>query len=354
MKLNQSLKYSLTILLLTITSLGFAKDQEEKKKYVEKSFKVGTSTVLRIENKFGKVEVNSWDKDEFSIKVEMIGKGRNEERAQRILDDLDVNFSESSAEIACKTQIPNNNKSKNQEGFEVNFTVYMPKSNPLNIENSFGDVTMGDHAADLDLDVSYGSMKVGDVEGTSQIKLSFGSGSIGDTEETDITVKYSKLDIDSGTKMDLEQGFSDVEIGEVEDLEIESKYGGVEIEKAHTVDADAHFSGFEIEELTGSLELDCSYLGDFTIGRLAKSFTMVDIDGKFGSYEIRLEPGLSANIEAEFSFADLRVSPDVDATFNYQVKESNKSTYRGKIGGGDPNKTIKVDSGYGNLRLKQD
>ncbi len=353
MKTNQLLKYSIAAFLVAISFLAYTRDQDEKKKYIEKSYTVDNSTTLRIENKFGKVEVNSWEKNEFSVKVEMIGRGRNEERAQRILDNLTVDISEGSSEISFRTEI-SNNKTKNEEGFEVNYTIYMPQSNPLYVKNSFGDVTMGDRGSELDLDVSYGSMKVGNVTGNTKIKLSFGGGSIGDIQDGDVTVKYSKLDIESGSVLEIEQGFSDLELGAVNELELESKYGKVEIEKAHKVEADAHFSGFEIEELTGSLELDCSYLGDFTIGRLSKSFTKVDIDGKFGSYEINIEPGLSANIDAEFSFADLKVSSDVDASFSYQVKESNKATYKGKIGGGDPNKIIKVDSGYGNLRLRVD
>lgn len=271
MNQNPLLKYKLTIACLILSFLVIGKDQDEKKKFIEKSHKVSASTVLRIENKFGKVEINSWDKNEFSIKVEMIGEGRNEERAQRILDNIDVDISESSTEISYITQIPTNTKNKNDEGFEINYTIYMPEGNPLKVRNSFGDVTMGNRGAALDLDVSYGSMKVGNVEGFSEVRLSFGSGSIGDIKEGDFRIKYSKFEIDSGTRMDIEQGFSDVEIGEVDELEIESKYGGVEIEKAGKIDAEAHFSGFEVEELTGSLELDCSYLGDFSIDRLAKS-----------------------------------------------------------------------------------
>lgn len=353
MQTRHSLKYNLTLLFLAFAFIALSKGQDQKKKYIEKSYQVNASTLLKIDNKFGTVEVNSWDKSEFSIKVEIIGKGRNEERAQRILDAINIDINEGSTEIEFQTEIAKS-KSKNEEGFEINYTIYMPENNPLDIKNSFGDVTMGNRGADLDLRVSYGSMKVGDVAGNSNIKLSFGSGSVGDIQDGDIIVKYSKMDIDSGTKMKIEQGFSDLEIEEVDDLELESKYGGVEIEKANNVEAEAHFSGFEIEELTGSLELDCSYLGNFSIDRLAKSFTLVDIDGKFGSYDIGLEPGLKANINAEFSFADLRLSSEVDASFNYQVKESNRATYKGKIGGGDPDKWIRIDSGYGNLRLSVD
>jgi len=353
MKLKQLLKYNIPGFLILLLFAGTANGQDEKKKFIEKSYKVSPSTRLDIENKFGKVEINSSSKSEFAIQIEIIAKGKNEERAQRILDEIEIEINESSSKISFETEV-DGNKSKNNEGFEVNYTISMPDANPLSIRNSFGDVTMGNRENDLDLHVSYGSMKVGNVAGKVDVRLSFGSGSIGDTRQGNFTVKYSKLDIESGTKMDLEQGFSDIELGEVDDLELESKYGKVEIEKARKIDADVHFSGFEIEELTGSLELDCSYLGDFSIERLARTFTLVDIDGKFGSYEIGIEPGLAANIEAEFSFADLRVSSDVDATFHYRVKESNQSTYRGKIGKGDPNKLIKIDSGYGNLRLRVD
>lgn len=353
MKAIYLLKYKILAVFFLLATISLAGDQNEKRKYVEKNYKVSATTKLKIENKFGKVEINSWNKSEFDIKVEIIGKGRNEERAQKILDAIEIDIIESNAEIIFETEIEST-KNKNEEGFEINYIVYMPDRNPLEIKNSFGDVTMGNRDNDLDIHVSYGSLKAGDISGDASIKVSFGSGSVGKINDGEATIKYSNFEIDAANILDLTQGFSDVEIGEVKDLELESKYGKVEIEKAEKVDADAHFTGFEIEELTGSLKLDCSYLGDFRIEKLAKTFTEIDIDGKFGSYEIGLEDGLNADINAEFSFADLKVSSDVDATFNYRVKESNRSTYKGKIGKGDSNKIIRIDSSYGNLRLKMD
>ncbi|MFK7953417.1 MAG: DUF4097 family beta strand repeat-containing protein [Ekhidna sp.] len=349
----KSIKYAFSFLLVMTVFASNAREDDEKRKFVEESYQVSSSTALKIENKFGDVEVNTWAKSEFSIKVEIIGKGRNEERAQRILDGIDIRIRESDSQISFETE-SDDMKTKNEEGFEVNYTIYMPEENPLNIKNRFGDTSMGNRLGDLDINVAYGSMKVGDVEGETYLKLSFGEGSIGSVDNGDFTIKYSKFEIESANNLDLTQGFSDIEIDDVKDLELESKYGSMEIKKAHKIDADVHFSGFEIEELTGSLELDCSYIGDFQIERLASSFTLVDIDGKFGSYEIGLAPNINADIDASFSFADLKVSSDVDVTFSYRVKESNSATYKGKIGKGDPNKRIKVDSGYGNLRLKMD
>jgi acylphosphatase len=352
MKVTKLLKYNLAALLVLTAFFGYARQQSEKKKVIEESYQVSTSTLLKLNNKFGRIEIESWSKNEFDIRIEIIARGRNEERSQRILDDIDIDMDESSSAISIETLV-DRMKNKNNEGFEVNYFISMPEENPLDIKNSFGDVTMGNRLGDLDINVSYGSMKVGDVKGATDLRLSFGSGSINKIGNGDMTIKYSSFNIESAEILEMTQGFSDVEIDEVKELELESKYGGVEIEKVHEIEADVHFSSFEIDELTGKLELESSYIGDFRIKRLANSFTLVDIEGKFGSYEIGLEPGLNANIEAEFSFADLKSYSDVDVEFHYKVKESNKSIYKGKIGQGDDNKMIRVDSSYGNLRLRE-
>lgn len=355
MKVKQLLTYNLAFLLLLagFTSQSSGKQQIEKRKVVDKNYTVSATTELRITNKFGDIEINTWDKNEFGIKVEIVGKGKNADRAQSILDAIELDIDEGSSEISFSTDIEKM-KNKNNEGFEINYTISMPEDNPLYIKNSFGDVSMGDRNSDLDITVAYGSMKVGNVNGTTDLKLSFGSGNISNMNNGNVTVKYSDFEIGIANSLDLEQSFSKIEIESVNVLELKSKYGSVEIEKANIIDADVHFSGFEIDELTGELELDCSYIGDFKIRRLAKTFTLVDIEGKFGSYEIGIEPGLNADIEAEFSFADLKVYSDIDATFHYRVKEHNKSVYKGIIGKGDNSKRIRIDSGYGNLRLKQD
>ena len=147
------LKYNLIIGLVLLSISVFAGDQQEKKKIVEKNYKVNATTKLRLENKFGKIKINSWEKNEFDIKVEVIGRGRSEERSQRILDAIDIDITEGSTEIVFETEF-SNNKSKNGEGFEVNYTVYMPETNPLEIKNSFGDVTMGNRDNDLHVNVA--------------------------------------------------------------------------------------------------------------------------------------------------------------------------------------------------------
>lgn len=345
--------YSCLFLSMTFTCHAERLLDEEKKKVIEKSFKVNPDTELDIDNQFGKIEIDNWDKNEFYVKVEIISEGRTESRAQAILDAIDIDIASTENQVSFETEV-RNLKNKNEEGFKINYYVKMPEINALTIKNKFGDVYMGDRSGMLDLDVSYGSFRTGYVKAKGEIKLSFGNGSMDRLDKGNITVKYSDFNLDEGDRIEVEQGYSDIEIGEVNELELESKYGDIEIDKASIIDADIHYSGFEIEELTGSLEMECSYLGDFSIERLAKSFTLLDIDGKFSSYDIGLEPGLQANIEAEFSYSDMKVYSDVDVDFSHRIKETGKSYYKGKIGGGHDTKSIRIDSSYGGAKLKYD
>ncbi|MEM9340380.1 MAG: hypothetical protein AAGA66_16715, partial [Bacteroidota bacterium] len=90
------------------------------------------------------------------------------------------------------------------------------------------------------------------------------------------------------------------------------------------------------------------------IERLSKDFTSIDIEGKYGSYEIGIDPEVNADINAEFRYAGIKADSDINVDFHYQVRESSRSSYKGKIGKGNPEKVIKINSSYGNLKLKED
>jgi len=350
MKFSQYKYYFLVFLLIIGSKIDSKPKQTEKKKIVEKVYSVGNGTSLEIENKFGYVEVNNWDKSEIKITVEIISNSKNEKRAQEHLERINIDFSEGNSSITCSTNF-DNIKSKNGEGFEVNYTIYMPAINPLSITNKFGDVRMDDRFGNLNLNVGYGSIKAGNVNGNSSIKVSFGKAELDVIKDGKIEVKYSNMQLEEADNIEVVQSFSDIELGKIKVLKLESKYGDVEIDEVDDINASVQFSGFGIGALNKSLIATTSYVGNFKLNKLAKTFTVVDIEGKFGSFNIGIEEGLNADLDAKFSFADLKISSDVEIIFNYKVRDNNKRNYKGQIGNGHPDKKIKINSSYGNARI---
>ncbi len=351
MRMYPKLKFKLFTLLLLGTYCGYSGVLEEKKQVIEKSYDVTEKTAFEATNQFGDVHVNTWDQKKLKVVVEITANGKSEERAQKMLDRISIQIVTKGSLISFVTAMDGNMNAKGDESFRIDYTVNLPAGNKVAVTNKFGDIYLDNRTGDVHLDLSYGNLKAEDIQGYLELELSFGKGFLGNTGKSHIEVKYSELDMGNATSIEMEQQFSDVEIGDVDELEIESKYGAVTLGTVGVVDSDVQFSGFKIERLLKSLYMEANYVSEFEIKSLSKDFTKVSFFGKFSTINIRLEEGLKADLEAEFSFSNMNSSIS-NMEIYYKVKEDHRSEYKARIGGGDPNKKIIVKSSYGDLRLR--
>src|SRR5579871_2860515 len=179
-------------------------DGPEKIKTISKSYTVGPTEKLKIENSFGDVVINTWDKNEFKIDIEMYAKATSDERAQYMLDHMKVTDSRSDNVVRFKTDV-NINSNKNNDGdddkdddgdddkddkdkkdnhkhnnngnhqqFHVNYVVYMPATNPLDINNQFGKTTVPDFKGVVNLTSGFGKLTAGRLENVEKIDVQFG------------------------------------------------------------------------------------------------------------------------------------------------------------------------------------
>lgn len=342
--------YSLLFLLLQSQYMWASADTELTDK-IDKTFKANTATLLSVKNSFGKVEVTNWDRKEIHVVVDIIVEGNNESRAQRLMDAIEVTYNESGEGVYFQTKIDNMNN-KGGESFEVNYTIQMPIDNPIYIKNSFGDVYLSDRKGPAELDVSYGALKAENLFEKSEVEVSFGKGYFDRIETGEITIKYSDVEIGSSDELEMDSQFSKVEIDKVSKMELEAKYGSVEIGEVAYLDADASFNGLSIKTLTGTLILDASYVSGFEIDEVKSSFQLIDIRGKFSSYELNLASDVKADLEAEFEFSDLK-DAGIKMDYTYKVRDNNENEYRAKINGGNSSKRILIDSSYGDCKIYQ-
>jgi hypothetical protein len=341
--------FLLVVLFFASTMLAHA--ESEKRRSINKTYKVSGSTMIKLSNSFGKMHVETWDKNEVKVDIEIIVRASNDDRAQNLLDKIDINIEDgnTSSSLSFVTSI-GNNKSGRSTSFEINYDVSLPKTNSLDLKNSFGDTYLGDMSGDVDLNVQYGNLKAGELTGDCDVKLSFGSGfsEIDALKKGDLKVSYSKLGVEEMGEMDVHSSFSTFETEKVVSMDLISKYGEVEIEEIDVLEADVNFSGFELERVNKSLVLDIDYGGSVDIG-LSKNAKLLDIKSSFGPVTLNLESGINASVEARMSFCNLRYDEDM-IEFNKIIKDNTSSEYEGKIGSG-AGTVIKIQSKYGNVRI---
>lgn len=195
--------FSLLVLLLLQLHSFAQYDNEGKKKYefaksraVNKSYNVSPADKLNISNSFGSVDLHTWTKNEIKVDVVIEVSANTEAFAQKIFDGIDVSENQKGNEISFKTSIKGSNNSKNDKSnMSVNYSIYMPASNPLRISNEFGATTLPDYNGQVDLISKFGSLTTGSLPDTKSISVEFGKAELGSVSNGTVTVKYSKASI---------------------------------------------------------------------------------------------------------------------------------------------------------------
>jgi hypothetical protein len=238
-------------------------DGSEKKKTISKSYTVSPSDKLKIENSFGDVVINTWDKNEFKIDIEMYAKATSDEKAQSILDKIKVSDSKSDNTVFFKTDVGhisgnNNSNDKDDDGdddkddgnknknhhrhsytdnqqFHVNYVVFMPATNPLFIENSFGKTTVPDFKGPANITSKFGSLNAGNLDNVEAIDVEFGSAHIGNIHNGKLILKFddkSSVGKISGS-VKITNEFTDLiqyEVSnEIEELTINEQYSQIRV-----------------------------------------------------------------------------------------------------------------------------
>jgi hypothetical protein len=83
-----------------------------KSKSYSKSYNVDANDKLQIENRYGKVEVNTWAKNEVKVDVEIKTYANEDDDAQKLLDMVKINDSKDGNGVNFKTQIGDENTTR--------------------------------------------------------------------------------------------------------------------------------------------------------------------------------------------------------------------------------------------------
>jgi len=303
-------------------------DGAEKRKTISKSYSVGSNDKLNIDNSFGDVTIKTWDKNEIKVDIEIYCKAETEEKADRILNKITVNDSQVGNTISFKTNVgnipgkkkgndndenevdDNDGKSKSSSGkgynnkeFRIDYIVYMPSANPLQIINQFGKTVLPDFKGLVNLTSKFGGLSSGNLDNVEAIDVQFGEAQIGDIHNGKLTFKFD----------------GKCNVGKLS--------GSVKIVNEFS-DLVQYYVSNAIEELT--------------------------ISESYSSIRVIVPKDLSAHFEIHTNFGDFK--NNTDFTFTDKATNSDDDMgihfdkdYTGTIGDGKAK--IKIKSSFGDIKL---
>lgn len=359
MKTFFSRERSLATLIIISVTFGLLA-QNSQMKIIKKDFPVNANTKFELSNKYGNVNIVNTTNPTLTIEVNVKVNIRDKERGAAILEMVNIEISQDGDIVRAETHLEDD-FSKMFRGFnmgdgglEINYSISMPKTVPLNLSNKYGNVFVDELTGTSTLDIKYGKLTANKIihdskEPLSKIYLSYSNGSIQETKWLELDIKYSKINITESKALAVMSKYSKVYVTNGSSIVSESKYDTYEIGKLNNFITTAGYGHFTISELSGKLQVDTKYT-DVIVDKISAGFESIKVTNSYGTYKLAIDPGSSYKLNAYGKYCEI-VYPQAGARVN-RFDENSEMKVNGIIGGnGNPAAEVSVNSHYGNIRL---
>lgn len=335
--------------------------KEEVTKIISEKYNTDKDTKLDIKNRYGKVHINTWTKNEITVDITIKAFGKDKEKAQEILDRIEIKYAKTGNIISYETEINEGKKSwwgnwdwdswfgNDEKGFEINYTISMPMENALALENKYGAVFLDNFDGALDLEVKYGSLKANKLKGVRKnIEVAYGKGEIEMVEKGNIIFKYSSGKIEEVGEIDLENSYGSFKINKAKRIATTTRYGSFSVQSVDELTGKISYSGCDIGEVRKKLIMEVRYASGFEVDKIAEGFESVEIDGSYNSVKLGFESKTAFDFKVDTRYGGFKSSLS-NTNFRIQREQSNSDYYEGSVntGGGK----VRVDISYGSVKF---
>tara|TARA_R110000868_G_scaffold314216_1_gene575165 strand:+ start:6354 stop:7445 length:1092 start_codon:yes stop_codon:yes gene_type:complete len=358
MKILQ-LRYILAIILMlplvAFSNNDIPRGKYTKEKTIKKEYTVNSDALLKISNSYGNLNITSWNEDRITIEVHIKTTGDSEDKVQRKLDGIMVDFEANSNMVSATTIF---NKDKNSWGWnwgntnnvnmQVNYTVKIPIKNSVNLNNDYGSIILDRIDGHAKINCDYGRLEIGELHGRSnQLSFDYTSKStIGYINSGKINADYSGFTIERAGDLDIVADYTNATVKTMKNLSYVCDYGNVEIGEAANILGNGDYVNVRLGVIHGNVDIKSSY-GSVKIDKMAHDAKNLQISSDYTGIKIGYAPEYYFNFEIETEYAN--VSGKDDFEINISREKSNATYYKGYYGSQNSSNLMSINSEYGGI-----
>ncbi len=189
-------------LLITLASLAasFASPREEFTKSFQKSLSMQTGQSLTVDHKYGSVALRTHPSSQVNVNASIRVAASSQSEAAEFANRISIDVRQTSAGVAVQTVYPEHRggifSGRSAISYSVDYSIELPENVPVQVRNSFGDVTLSGLKAAADLSNSHGKVELTGAAGPSSVTGAFGAVKVLDIAG-DLTVKNQNGSIDA-------------------------------------------------------------------------------------------------------------------------------------------------------------
>ncbi len=329
---------------------GFVAEFQEKEftKTIKEDFSITSDGLVKLNNKFGKINVKTWNENRVAITVDISVHANSEAEAQKTFDRIAINFSNTASEVTATTKIESQGgnwswwRVNKSSSFDINYEVMMPASANLSLSMAHGNAYAEAITGSAKIDVKHGNFRLDGVAGPLEVQLAHGDGTVNRAADAQLNIRHSKLLIKEAGKIELEARHSSIDIdkaldiqansshnhfdlGTIQGLTNEGQHDNIDLKSASNLQIKARYSDLVIGHLEkkGTFELG---FGGATIQLLSKDFSLIKFNGHHSDLKVQIEEGGQYQLDIEgthahFAYPDeVTVTVEKDKHFKQELK----------------------------------
>lgn len=355
----KTMLYKTTLFFLLLPALMLATNpymagKYTKEKKINKKYSVNANALLKVNNSYGNLYITTWNEDRVEIEVHIKTSGNNEEKVQKKLDQIDVEFSGSNSLVSAKT-IFHKNKGwswswgNSNVSMEINYTIKMPVTNSVDLNNDYGGINLDDLDGIAKISCDYGKINIGDLNADNNI-LSFdytSKSTINYMKSGKISADYSGYEIEKAGNLVISADYTTSVIGEAGNIEYSCDYGSIKIGSVNNLNANGDYLSAKIGNIHGNVSLSSDY-GSIKIDNLSPNAGNIDIRSDYTGIRIGYDPDYHFDFNIQLEYAGL--SGKENLNMKHSTEKSTEKHYEGYYGSTGKNK-INITSDYGSVKL---
>ncbi|MCF8229395.1 MAG: hypothetical protein K9G58_02890 [Bacteroidales bacterium] len=363
--MNTSCRSIFVLGIFGLLALNTMSQDFEKSRNLEKTFPLKTGTEIRIINKYGNIHLMNWEKDSVKFEIEMQVSANKMHKVDKVFENIGFDFTATKYYIIAQT-VFNNESSyfwreisdfanmlfKGGSQASINYTVYLPDVNSIDIQNKFGNVYTGNHTGDFRLTLSNGDFRANHIENASLLDLDFGKTTINSLENGRIDLGYGDLDIKTAGKLNVVSKSSTLLIEEINELDLDSRRDKIYISSLSKLNGKSSFSYINIKELQHEAIMNSSY-GDLNIDKLNASFQLINFISEYTEIQLGIPEKAYYDVEINYNRKTYMVLPlSMEPLGRKQVGTDEEYVINGTIGEEEsPASLLKISVVAGSLQI---
>ena len=282
----------LILSLLVLATLSRAQDHSDKRS-VHRSFPATVETTLEIQNKYGKIQVATWDRDSVDIEVDIFLTESSSSKLKKLKEDIKIDFTGTNNYIIAKTVIESENGriaselksitntiTGTNKRIEINYIVRLPQHMDVVLNNKFGDIYMDDLDGQVDIELSNGVLKANRLSGSAAISLSFANGMIKSLGSANMKLSYSDLVLNEVSELDLSSKSSKLNVDSVNVLKIDSRRDKLYFKHVEYFYGQSNFTQVWVYDFLRESSLYMKY-GELTIEHVMPGFNKIFVESEY-------------------------------------------------------------------------